>query len=309
MIGDVFYTFAGENRPRVPIDNDVFALDLKSHVWRRIPATSTSPSSRVGHACAVVDSKLFTYGGRTGAEFAETSLADLHSFDPSTSTWSPVPISPTSPHPPPLSYHSMTSSPTSLYLFGGCTVDHGRSNALWSFTPSTSTWALLSQDHPQGPPPCGGTTAVHLHRSIHVLFGYNGSEELDQHFAFDLNTQQWGRVETGEGVRPDARSVTDAVYLPKLDGVWVWGGEYTPSAQGHEGAGSYHGGKGWLFDVKEAQWRQAEDEGPSARGWFNSCAGPDGASVIVFGGFDGKERVNDTWVWTADVKGGEGGEE
>ena len=304
VIADVLYTFAGEHSPRVPVDNDVYALDLKGHAWHRIPATSSSPVARVGHAGASLGSLFYVYGGRTGAQFAEHSLADLHAFDPSTSTWTPVAISSSSSNPPPLSYHSLISSSTCLYLFGGCTPDHGRSNALYSFDPSTSTWTLLSHNHPNGPPPCGGATAVHVRGSIHVLFGYDGKEELQQHFAFDLTTKDWTRVGSGKegGMQPDARSVTDAVWLEKVGGVWAWGGEYTPSAQGHEGAGSYHGGRGWVFDVKEGQWRQAEGEGPSARGWFNSCAGSDGASVVVFGGFDGNRRLNDTWMWHADAE-------
>ena len=299
VIGDVFYTFSGENTPRVPINNDVYALDLNTHHWRRIPAPTPSPNARVGHAAAVLNSLLYVYAGRVGAEFADTTLGDLWAFDPTSSTWTEIRPAPSSPSPPLLSYHTLTASPTHLYLFGGCTIAHGRSNALWSFHPATATWEELSPDaSPSAPQQCGGSTAVCVDDTVHVLFGYNGKVELDHHSAFHLPTRQWSPIHA-TGHLPTPRSVTDAVYLPGLRGIWTWGGEYTPSAQGHDGAGSYHGGQGLVYEVAGKEWRLAEGEGPSARGWFNTCPGPDGKSVVVFGGFDGNGRINDTWMWTA----------
>ena len=301
-MADVFYTFSGENVPRVPLDNDVFALDLSTHHWRRIPATAASPSARVGHAAAVLGGRLYIYAGRTGAEFADHTLSDVWAFDPSASEWSEVQPTGSSPRPPPLSYHTMTASSTHVFLFGGCTVDHGRSNALWAFDVSALSWEKLSEEATPGPVPCGGASIVFVDGAVHALFGYNGKHELDQHFAFDLSTRAWTPI-VPRGSPPASRSVTDAVYLPALGAIWAWGGEYTPSAQGHEGAGAYHGGSAYLFDVKAGEWRtvDSDGEGPSARGWFNTCGGSDGRSVVLFGGYDGNARVNDAWTWTADA--------
>ena len=297
MIGDTLYVFSGENIPRVPIDNDVYALSLTSPRWTRATPHPPCPSPRVGHAATVLDSTLYVHAGRTGAQFADQTLSDFWSFSPATSSWTL--LTPTGPAPPPLSYHALTSSPTHVYLFGGCLAPEGRSNALWSYSPTTSTWASLSVNDPSGPAACGGVTAVYVEGRVHVLFGYNGKEELTQHFTFDLATSTWAAVKA-TGHLPAARSVTDAVHLAGLNCLWAWGGEFTPSAQGHDGAGLYHSGQGLLFDLTSHEWKKAEGEGPAARGWFNSCAGADGRSVVVFGGFDGKERLSDVHVWTAE---------
>jgi len=80
--------------------------------------------------------------------------------------------------------------------------------------------------------------------------------------------------------------------------LFVFGGEFTPSAQGHEGAGEYHR-DAWLFSIAEQTWSEVSPKNvssvPSARGWFNTAALPDGRSVVIFGGFDGEGRISDTW--------------
>jgi hypothetical protein len=41
------------------------------------------------------------------------------------------------------------------------------------------------------------------------------------------------------------------------------------------------------------RWSAGPQSGPKARGWFNTAAGADGRSALVFGGFDGDLRRND----------------
>lgn len=56
--------------------------------------------------------------------------------------------------------------------------------------------------------------------------------------------------------RPAPRSVTDLVALPAVGrhgALFVFGGEFTPSSQGHDGAGEFHR-DAWLFDLDSEQW-------------------------------------------------------
>ena len=310
VIGHTFYVFSGENTPRKPLDNVVYALDFSTGQWTKLPASESSPSARVGHAATVVNNRMYVYGGRVGAEFADKTLDDLHVYDPSNNTWQPVTPA-TATRPPPLSYHTLAASPTHVYLFGGCTVDHGRSSALWAFDVSSREWQQLAETNSQnGPSGCGGPSFVYAPNppALHALFGYNGKEELDLHYTFTLDTPTtsatgWQLQTQSTGDRPAPRSVTDTVYLSALNSLFTFGGEYTPSAQGHEGAGSYHA-SAYVYNLKADEWVQvsenaASDGGPSARGWFNTCALTDGKSAVVFGGFDGTDRINDVFVWTA----------
>ena len=226
----------------------------------QIPAGAGWPAARVGHAGTVAGNKLYVYGGRVGKEFADQTLADLTVFDPAESSFTVVTAAASSPAPPPLSYHSLTSSATHLFLFGGCTVDHGRSSGLWSFELSSGVWEQLSGGESLGgPAACGGSSAVHVDGSVHVLFGYNGKQELDQHFVFSLSQRAWQQVQAVGSSSPTPRSVTDCVHLPGLGSLWVFGGEFTPSVNGHEGAGEYHA-DAHLFDIKRSVWSMVEGE-------------------------------------------------
>ena len=309
VIGHTFYTFSGEFTPRVPLDNEVYALDLTTAQWTKLPASASSPVARVGHAAAVVNNKLYVYGGRVGKEFADKTLDDLHAYDPSNNTWQQI-TSATAARPPPLSYHTLTASATHLYLFGGCTVDHGRSSALWSFDVARGEWQQLAESNSQnGPNACGGPSFVYTPNppTLHALFGYNGKEELDTHYTYPLatattSTTGWQPQTQSAGDRPAPRSVTDTVYLPSINALFTFGGEYTPSVQGHEGAGQYHD-SAYVYRLEAGEWVKVSDGssgGPSARGWFNTCAMADGKSAVVFGGFDGTTRVNDVYVWTVE---------
>ena len=307
----MLYVFSGEHTPRVPLDNEIYALDLTTAHWTKLCASVASPVARVGHAAAVVHNQLYMYGGRVGKEFADKTLDDLHAYDPSNNTWQLITPA-TATRPPPLSYHTLTASPTHLYLFGGCTVDHGRSAALWAFDVSTTEWQQLAEsDTEQGPRPCGGPSFVYTPSppTLHALFGYNGKEELDTHYTLTLATPTtsstgWQLQSQSTGDRPAPRSVTDTVYLSSLNALFTFGGEYTPSVQGHEGAGSYHD-TAYVYRLADGVWVKVSDgsgSGPSARGWFNTCTLTDGKSAVVFGGFDGTARVNDVFVWTAESK-------
>jgi len=117
-----------------------------------------------------------------------------------------------------------------------------------------------------------------------------------------LETSEWKKLE--HLVSPPARSVTDVVHLPGLGNagsLFVFGGEFTPSSQGHEGAGTYRDDS-WVYDLESNKWieykNQENDVIPTARGWFSSCALQDGASVLIFGGFDGTGRLDDSYIWT-----------
>ena len=292
------------------MDGDVFELDVDAQIWRRIRRESGWPLARVGHAGVVHGAQLYIYGGRTSADEAQT-MSDFWCFNPqkigASDAWTPLPLSGTPP--PPLSYHSMTSDSQTLYIFGGCTPDHGRSNHMWAFDLRQQTWDQLTpaadqQQDGSEPESRGGASVVHASDGLHVLFGYNGKEELADHWLWNKQDRRWDLLSGDKG--PRARSVTDVVFVRGVGAkgsLFVFGGEFTPSAQGDEGAGSYRR-DAWLFDIASSTWSpavRAGDSAPSARGWFSSVA-LDDETVLVYGGFDGEDRVGDVHKWSVVVQ-------
>ena len=43
--------------------NDVFVLDLTNMTWSLVECLGSPPKPRAGHSCAVIDSKMFVFGG------------------------------------------------------------------------------------------------------------------------------------------------------------------------------------------------------------------------------------------------------
>lgn len=197
----------------------------------------------------------------------------------------------------------MTGHGESLYLFGGCMIDHGRSNGLWQLSLKTLVWTELApiqqqlQDPTAAPCARGGPGAVATADAVFIAFGYNGKEEQEDLWRFDLGKKSWSKIEPRGEVKPSTRSVTDLA--AGANGTFfVFGGEFTPSAQGHEGAGAYLD-DAFLFNEKDQTWSKlqpanAEAAKPGARGWFNTCSYE--KQFVVFGGFDGNERRNDVWI-------------
>jgi hypothetical protein len=216
IVGDRLLVFSGENTPRVPIDDAVHVFDLKSAEWNRIERKDGQswPTPRIGHAGTTVGSAFYISGGRTGLQAGDETLADLWRFDSTTNEWTQVET--TGSKPPPLSYHVLASYGNNIYCFGGCTIDHGRTNGLWCLDTVSNEWSELSAPGAStDSAPCGrgGPGLAAFESTVYVGFGYNGVEEQTDLWSFDLAAKKWTRLET-TGEKPTARSVTDLVALP-----------------------------------------------------------------------------------------------
>eukprot|EP00741_Cyanophora_paradoxa_P016684 tig00020934_g16113.t1 len=293
----LIYMFSGENVPRIPVDNDLFAFDPAKGAWSKVDAAGTPPAARVGHAAAAALGRyLYIFGGRTGVSQELLSMNDLWQFDAETREWSEVKAAG---NPPPVrSYHAMASIGSRVFVFAGSGAG-GRLNDLYAYNIETKSW----EEHaaPNGPSIRGGPLMCSVGGRLLVFGGFCG-KELGDLFLYDPSTRSWSQPATS-GETPYPRSVTAAVPLRDRY-VFVFGGEADPSAKGHEGAGKYHG-DAYMLDTADFRWYRVQTggpndlpsrDGPSARAWIDAAAVGD--SAYVFGGFDGEARLNDFFAWT-----------
>ena len=145
VISDTVYVFGGEHEARIPIDSDVYtinmslkALENSAVAWRRIKAGKTSPVPRIAHSQATIGNKIYIFGGRQGVQMEESPLNDLHNFDTVTESWTEV-RSLSGKSPSPRSFHRMVAVGKSLFVFGGC-GNEGRLSDLHEFNTTTLTW-------------------------------------------------------------------------------------------------------------------------------------------------------------------------
>lgn len=143
FINSKIYVFGGEHIARYPINNNLLVFDAKENKWSEIESPQ-APSPRMGHSSCSLKGTLFIFGGRTGIDMNETSLNDLYSYDVNTNTWTLLcPGGDSVDLPVKRSYHTMAALKNKLYIFGGCSTNHGRLNDLYEFDLEKRKWTRL----------------------------------------------------------------------------------------------------------------------------------------------------------------------
>ena len=117
-----------------------------------------------------------------------------------------------------------------------------------------------------------------------LIFGGNNFDAVNELFAFDIAQHEWSKLKPS-GTPPSKRYGHQAVIT--ADGRMVVFGGYNGS---------------FLDDVHELHtgtlspsWRRIATSGtsPSARDGHSAVLAPDGYTMLVFGGFDGKNQLDD----------------
>jgi hypothetical protein len=301
--------WGGEHMARHVIDSEMWVLDIvdgdSKGGWRVLQTKSAKPAPRFAHGQAVVDGNIYVFGGRQGITMDEAPLNDMHKFDVSTATWSPVTYVAGEP-PSKRSFHRMISVGAVLYVFGGCDGEHGRCSDLFSFDTTTGVWRELPKHVIGGNTVIRGRGGPNLCASadgkrLFVIAGFAG-EETNDAYSFDLATEEWVTLAPGE-FRP--RSVCVSATFDGLGGttggvVCVVGGEVDESAKGHEGAGEFAGDvvlfSGDTGALLETPALIGSEIPP--RGWsMGAMLGSNG--LVVVGGLAGSDanplRLGDVW--------------
>jgi len=292
-VAEKVYIFGGEYESRNPIDSTMNVYDISSNKWESF-LNETSPSNRLGHAAAVVNSKIYFLGGRNESK---DELDDMWVFDTTNNTWKVVVIE--DPKPTPRSYHAMESIGNDIYIFGGCGIVDGKEKTscrysdFWKFNTVESKWTQIITDTA---PTCrGGPGLVKYQKdSLILLFGFNGQEMADC-WKYTISQNKWEELKNSKNA-PNARSVFSYCSLGD-DSVFIFGGEGKPSGIGHLGAGD-HNNDSFIYKSNQDEWKllPITDTTPTPRGW-HSCTAIDGG-VALFGGLSNENiRLDDFYIY------------
>jgi hypothetical protein len=326
------YLLAGERAPRVPVDDSgaVWRINLtdpdpEQKKWERVETNGDAPPPCIAPAVAAIGPDIYAFGGRIAVAMEQGVLGDLYRLDTSTFTWKkawnrPADGAAASACPDPRSYHAAAALQGKFWVFGGC-GPAGRLNDLWAFDPQACSWERMPD--PSGGDggkksvaPRGGASLAADARNgrLVVVGGFDGSKELADAHAFDVQARAWcASCASCEGAEPTlpARSVLGVAAHTGCDGghptaatgdcshgghVVAFGGECDPSVtRSHDTAGKFLG-DAWCGDAASGAWHplKAGGPGPGPRGWFASCAVPGG--LVLHGGLDASnERLADCW--------------
>ncbi|XP_023684317.1 kelch domain-containing protein 1 isoform X1 [Paramormyrops kingsleyae] len=127
-------------------NNEVHVFDSRTNTWSEPPTQGILPAPRAAHASATLGNKGYICGGRV----VETRRCDIHCLDLESWTWTEV--IPTSTIPIGRSWHTLTAvSDSTLFLFGGLSVNCEPLSDGWTFNIQTKEWKELEHKHKNKP--------------------------------------------------------------------------------------------------------------------------------------------------------------
>ncbi|KAL4351498.1 hypothetical protein GQ457_06G020870 [Hibiscus cannabinus] len=275
-----------------PQDKDVVSEGLGSVViydqWVSPPITGQRPKARYEHGAAVVQDKMYIYGGNHNGRY----LSDLNVLDLRSWSWSKVEAnigsksveSPSPVNVAPCAGHSLIAWENKLLSIAGHTKDPSEIIQVKEFDPQTGSWSIL-KTYGKAPVSRGGQS-VTLVGSTLVIFGGQDAKRtlLNDLHILDLETMTWDDFDA-VGVPPSPRSDhAAAVHAERYLLIFGGGSHATCFNDLH------------VLDLQAMEWSRPTQQGeiPTPR------AGHAGVTVgenwFIVGGGDNKSGVSETVV-------------
>ncbi|XP_019423023.1 PREDICTED: acyl-CoA-binding domain-containing protein 4-like isoform X8 [Lupinus angustifolius] len=280
-------TISTENGSQVTQDKDVVVEGFGSVVvydeWIASPVSGQRPKARYEHGAAVVQDKLYLYGGNHNGRY----LSDLHVLDLRSLAWSKIEAkagAESSVTLSPCAGHSLIPWENKLLSVAGHTKDPSEVIQVKVFDLQTSTWSDL-KTYGKAPVSRGGQSVNLVGSSLIVFGGQDAKRTLlnDLHI-LDLETLTWDEIDA-VGVPPSPRSDhTAAVHVDRYLLIFGGGSHATCYNDLH------------VLDMQTMKWSPPTQKGdvPTPR------AGHAGVTVgenwFIVGGGDNKSGVSETVV-------------
>uniref|UniRef100_A0A803PST7 ACB domain-containing protein n=1 Tax=Cannabis sativa TaxID=3483 RepID=A0A803PST7_CANSA len=270
-------------------DKDVVSEGLGSVAvydqWISPPISGQRPKARYEHGAAVVQDKMYIYGGNHNGRY----LNDLHVLDFRSWGWSRIEVKAGNDLPSPATVapcagHSLIPWENKLLSVAGHTKDPSETIQVIAFDLQTSSWSPLKT---YGKPPVsrGGQSVTMVGTSLVIFGGQDAKRTLlnDLHI-LDLESMTWDEIDA-VGVPPSPRSDhAAAVHAERYLLIFGGGSHATCFNDLH------------VLDLQSMEWSRPTQQGdiPTPR------AGHAGITVgenwFIVGGGDNKSGVSETVV-------------
>ncbi|MBA0875030.1 hypothetical protein Goshw_025238 [Gossypium schwendimanii] len=273
-------------------DIDVVSEGLGSVVvydqWTSPTITGQRPKGRYEHAAAVVEDKMYIYGGNHNGRY----LSDLHVLDLRSCTWSKVEAkveskSVETPSPvniTPSAGHSLIPWENKLLSIAGHTKDPSETFQVKAFDLQIGTWSMLNT---YGKPPVSrGGQSVTLVGTTLVIFGGQDAKQtlLNDLHILDLETLTWDEIDA-VGVPPSPRSGhAAAVHAERYLLIFGGGSHATCFNDLH------------VLDLQTMEWSRPTQQGEIPVPRAGHAGVTVGENWFIVGGGDNKSGASETVV-------------
>jgi N-acetylneuraminic acid mutarotase len=270
--------------------------------WEELKCCGEMPVGRVGESLTTSEdqSQVFLYGGMVEPHNRPVQYLDeFYAFNPDSSRWerrSLVPVNgDVAAQSHPRAFHSTVTYGGRLYVFGGCTeADHH--NDLVCVDPANGTREVVVRDGESSsvtndtPAPRYCHSAVVFEDAMYIFGGKSGNrssnDRLADIFKFDFETKKWTHVEQ-RGDVPPPRSAHSAVVCGRR--MFVFGGRQPDGACSGD---MYE----YAFDTHV--WRRLGDNNCLERARHSAVL--HNGVIAVFGGWNGRKKLNDLYLHALD---------
>ncbi|ETI47587.1 hypothetical protein L916_07974 [Phytophthora nicotianae] len=184
--------------------------------------------------------------------------------------------------------HTVTSKDGRVYVFGG-TDRRRRQQDLYQLDLETSTWSQV-QTRGALPPRRSGALGVVHESDMFIFGGYDGRDGnyFNDLYYFNFDEQRWSQMPSVVEDRPEAR--TDHIMVLHSSSIYIFGG-YNGSSRFNDLCG---------YDIHAQRWSRLQAVGavPSRRFGHSGVVHSETNRLIVFGGWDGRDTLNDLYEYS-----------
>ncbi|KAL9271219.1 Acyl-CoA-binding domain-containing protein [Drosera capensis] len=256
--------------------------------WVAPPVSGQRPKPRYEHGAAVIQDKLYVYGGNHNGRY----LSDLQVLDLRTWIWSKVEVKTgtesqesTSAVPSiPCAGHTLIPWESKLLMVGGHTKVLSNTIQVRAFDTQTNAWSILMS---YGKPPIsrGGQSVTLVGSSLVIFGGQDANRSLlnDLHL-LDLETMTWDEIDP-VGVPPSPRSDHAAA---------VHAGRYLLIFGGGSHASCFNDLH--VLDLQAMEWSKPTQQGDIPTPRAGHAGVTVGESWFIVGGGDNKSGASKTVV-------------
>ena len=278
LVGRNLLVFGGVGGGR-PL-NDLFVLhtaggSTHGQFWTEPPANGVPPTQRVGHASAMVDTKVFFFGGHDG----KACLNDVHVLV--TMNWRV--LNAKGGRPNPRVGCTLNTVGSKLVLLGGAAQDKAM-NDVRVFELETGMWTVPTVS---GTPPAAlvGHSATLVGTELFVFGGSDGKNDGNDVHIFDTETHAWA-LPSLEGRAPQARvgHSGTAVSATKIYYYGGYGIRYGYSSDTH------------ILDTALLSWSRPYINGAAPQPRVGHSAAVLSGKVYVYGGAANEKLYRDLHV-------------
>lgn len=255
-----------------------------------MPATAT-PAGRIGHTfCANEDgSKAYVYGGvNDNNDCSSNYLDDLWEYDVFAKTWTRKTL-----HGDTLSpraFHTAVWYKSSMYIFGGCN-GRGRFNKLFAIDADGACRAVNFNIEMPTTRYCH--SAVEFEGCMYIYGGKcggrNSNKRLSDLYLCSLDNPLWSECQQ-LGDLPPSRSAHTALTHERT--MMIFGGR---NSEGKCCEDFY------MYHYDTHLWRRISSHQSPLFGRARHSAVVHHGSVVVFGGWNGKKKLNDLFVYNVEA--------